>query len=172
MKGLLINVTGDGKGKTTSALGTAIRAVGQGMTVAIFQFIKSDKNTGEYKFLSGISDKVTVKQVGIGFTWNNPLMRNIQSACDGWNEVKPYLTGDKQCDLLILDELNVVMHLGFLSNAEVISNLKCRKPELHVMITGRYAPESLIAISDLVSRIDKVKHPFDHGIDACKGIDF
>ena len=170
MKGLLLTITGDGKGKTTSALGTVVRALGRGWRVTILQFVKNEGKTGEKLFFEKFPDLVTMEQVGEGFSWQDK--DHAAAAEAGWQKALPWLTGEKKCDLLVLDELNIALHYGWLEHEKVLEALKYRPDGLSVIVTGRYAPEALIECSDLVSKIENIKHPFDSGIPGRQGIDF
>ena len=170
MKGLLLTITGDGKGKTTSALGTVIRALGRGWRVTILQFVKNDSLTGEKLFFEKFPNQIVMEQVGEGFSWQSK--DHIAAAQAGWEKAKTWLSGEKSCELLVLDELNIALHYGWLDRDNVLETLKKRKDELNVIVTGRYAPDELIHTSDLVSKIENIKHPFDSGIPGREGIDF
>lgn len=170
MKGLLLTITGDGKGKTTSALGTVVRALGRGWRVAIFQFVKNESKTGEKLFFEKFPDQVIMEQLGEGFSWQDK--DHTAAAEAGWQKVIPWLNGGKTCDLLVLDELNIALHYGWLDTEMVLTALKNRKDDLNVIVTGRNAPDELVKCSDLVSQIENIKHPFDSGIPARQGIDF
>lgn len=172
--GLLINITGSGKGKTSSALGVALRALGWGWKVAAVQFIKDETETGERRFAQNCGMTFELCSSGAGFTWRNNASREEDITCcrHGWEKAKEYLRQTKPADLLILDEFNIVLAKELLPFDEIISELQQRPPWLHVIITGRNAPERLITISDLVSEIKDVKHPFREGIPAQRGIDF
>ena len=170
MKGLLLTITGDGKGKTTSALGTVVRAMGRGWNIAVFQFVKNQGATGEKLFFGRFPDQITMEQLGEGFSWQEK--DHTAAAEAGWEKVKPYLSGEKKCDLLVLDELNIALHYGWLDPEKITAELQERVPELNVIATGRYAPQCLMDASDLVSRIENIKHPFDSGLPGRQGIDF
>ena len=170
MKGLLLTVTGDGKGKTTSALGTVIRALGRGWKVTILQFVKNEGKTGEKLFLEKFPEQLVMEQLGEGFSWQEK--DHAAAAEAGWKKASEWLSGEKECDLLVLDELNIALHYGWLDLKKVLTDLQNRKNELNVIVTGRNAPEELIRCSDLVSEIKNVKHPFDSGIPGRQGIDF
>ena len=170
MKGLLYNITGDGKGKSTSAFGTVIRALGWDWNVALLQYIKGDMKTGEQQFLKKFSsEKFIFEQLGCGYTWGQG--DHTGGAIQAWQRTQELLT-KTGLQLLVLDELNVALSQCLLDIDEVITALQKRTPSLNVFITGRGAPQKLLEISDLVSRIDAVKHPFDRGIPAKKGLDF
>ena len=170
MKGLLLTITGDGKGKTTSALGTVVRALGRGWKVTILQFVKNESKTGEKLFFEKFPGKIVMEQVGEGFSWQDK--DHTAAAEAGWQKALPWLTGEKECDLLVLDELNIALHYGWLDIKKVLEDLKNRKEDLNVIVTGRNAPEELCSCSDLVSEIRNIKHPFDSGIPGREGIDF
>lgn len=172
-KGLLINITGDGKGKTTSALGTCMRALGWGWQVSIIQFIKNQQNNGEKRFAATIAENLEMLQCGLGLTHKSKSSEaeHIQAAREAWEQGKSHLQAGK-ADLLVFDELNIVLKLGWLDIDDVISTLQKRPEWLHVIITGRNAPDKLIAVSDLVSEIKEIKHPYKSGIKAQKGIEY
>lgn len=171
-KGLLIVFTGDGKGKTTAALGMAIRAAGHGMRVLMLQFIKGSWPYGELTTLRRI-EEITIKPLGTGFTWKKDnLEEDLRLAAKGWEEALAALH-EGAYQIVILDELNVVLSYGLLSVEPVLDALKNRPPHLHVVITGRGAPQELIDLADLVTEMRKVKHPFsEQGIKAQRGVEF
>lgn len=171
--GLLINITGHGKGKTTSALGTCLRAMGWGWKTAVIQFIKSDCETGEKHFAVKSGMPFEICSMGAGFTWrkNGSLNQDIQCVENAWRQAEKYLA-DEHIDLLVLDELNIALDKKYLSIDNVIAALRGRQPWLHVIITGRNAPVELIEVCDLVSEIQEIKHPFKQGLAAQKGIEF
>ena len=170
MKGLLLTITGDGKGKTTSALGTVLRALGRGWKVTILQFVKDEGKTGEKLFFEKFPELVVMEQLGEGFSWQDK--DHAAAAEAGWKKAQEWLTGNKKCDLLVLDELNIALHYGWLNTKKILADLQNRKEDLNVIVTGRNAPEEMILCSDLVSKIENVKHPFDSGIPGRQGIDF
>ncbi len=170
--GLLMVHTGDGKGKSTSAFGMAIRALGWGHSVAIVQFIKGNWETGEHRFFQLLRDQIQFHVMGEGFTWDTQdRSRDIAVAEKGWETVKTLLA-DPSLNLLVLDELNVAIHYEYLNITTVLNDLKTRSPHLHISITGRDAHPDLIAAADLVSEIKPIKHPFDKGILAQAGVDY
>ncbi len=170
--GLLMVHTGDGKGKSTSAFGMAIRALGWGHSVAIVQFIKGNWETGEHRFFQLMRDQIQFHVMGEGFTWDTQdRSRDIAVAEKGWETVKTLLA-DPSLNLLVLDELNVAIHYEYLNITTVLNDLKTRSPHLHISITGRDAHPDLIAAADLVSEIKPIKHPFDKGILAQAGVDY
>lgn len=171
-KGLIIVHTGKGKGKSTAAMGLAIRAIGNGMRVGIVQFVKGVWKTGERDVLAKFPDLVTVKAMGEGFTWETQdRQRDVKAAEMAWAAAKAMIA-DKSYKMVILDELNIVLRYDYLALDDVIATLK-KKPEmLHVVVTGRNAKEELIEIADLVTEMTMVKHPFRSGVKAQRGIEF
>jgi cob(I)alamin adenosyltransferase len=171
-RGLLIVFTGNGKGKTTAALGMALRAAGHGMKTLILQFIKGAWSYGELKSIERI-DEISIRQLGTGFTWKKDnLEEDRRLAESGWRKsVEAIRSGG--FDMIILDELNLVLHYGLLDVQSVLSAIQERPPHLHVVLTGRNAPEEIIGCADLVTEMHPVKHPYhDRGIGAQKGIEF
>ncbi|MBN2642376.1 MAG: cob(I)yrinic acid a,c-diamide adenosyltransferase [Victivallales bacterium] len=167
--GLLYTVTGDGKGKTTSALGTALRALGRGWNIAILQFIKNDMPTGERMFFTKYFPDVIFESYGLG---RNFAVGDHQAAArKGWEHAVKLLK-DFDGQLLVLDELNIALNKGLLDVDQVISDLQGRQKSLNVIVTGRYACDKLRAVSDLVSEIQAVKHPFEQGIAAREGLEY
>ena len=168
-KGLLIVHTGDGKGKTTAALGMLLRALGHGFTCAVFQFIKGDRATAESLLASPL---LSWERVGEGFTWDTQSReRDMAKAREGWEKALARMA-DPDLKFLLLDELNIVLSYGYLPVEEVVAALKAKREDLHVVVTGRGAPEALIAIADLVTEMKEIKHPFAHGIRAQAGIEY
>lgn len=170
-KHLLIVYTGTGKGKSTAAFGTILRALGHGYKVGIVQFIKGAWQTGEQKALEKFDSLVTYEVSGEGFTWNTQdRQRDMEKARQAWNIALKMLS-DSSYHLVLLDELNIVLRYDYLPVDEVVSALDKRKN--HVMVTGRNAPQSLIDIADLVTEMKMVKHPFrEQGVKAQEGIEF
>ncbi len=171
-KGLLIVNTGDGKGKTTSALGTMLRAWGQGLRVCVVQFIKAETGAwGEVKAAQKLG--IEWHALGDGFTWQSHDMEQTRSrALEAWYLAQEKITGG-QYDLIVLDEFTYPLSFGWLDAAEVIAWLEANKPAmLHLIITGRNAPEPLIDAADLVTEMREVKHPFRAAVRAQKGIEF
>lgn len=171
-KGLLIVYTGPGKGKTTAAFGMALRAIGHGLTVGIVQFIKGGQDSAERAVLSRFKT-VDFQTLGEGFTWQTQdRERDIAAAERGWAEAERMI-GDPGYALVILDELNLVLKYGYLDLARVLATFLARRPDLHVVVTGRHAPDALIEQADLVSEIRAIKHPYrEQGVKAQKGIEF
>lgn len=169
--GLLIVNTGNGKGKTTAALGVLLRAVGRNMTVAMYQFIKSAANPyGEYEAAARLG--VELVALGDGFTW---LSEDIEAdralARDGWARCREALASGEY-DIVIFDELTYALTYGWLDTQEVIATIKARPVGVHVIVTGRNAPDALVEAADLVTEMRVVKHPYaDQGIGAQPGIE-
>jgi cob(I)alamin adenosyltransferase len=171
-KGYLIVFTGKGKGKTTAALGMAMRAAGHGMKTLVLQFIKGSWAYGELQSFGKV-EEIEIKPLGSGFTWNKQnLDEDRRLAQAGWEEALSEMKRGYY-DTIILDELNVVLSYGLLSKEAVLQGLQERPPGLHVVVTGRGAPPELIEIADLVTEMKEIKHPFaDQGLKARKGIEF
>ena len=171
-KGLLIVYTGPGKGKTTAAFGMALRAIGHGMTVGVVQFIKGGQDSAERAVLRRF-ENVDFQTLGAGFTWRTQdRERDMAAAERGWIEAERMMS-DPGYDLVILDELNLVLKYRYLDVARVLAAFSARRPALHVVVTGRNAPEALVEQADLVSEIRAVKHPYrEQGVKAQRGIEF
>jgi cob(I)alamin adenosyltransferase len=172
-KGLVIVNTGNGKGKTTAALGVVLRAWGRNMRVGGIQFFKHENaNFGELRALANMG--VVLTPIGDGFTWTSRDIDETQAkALHGWEIAKQRIvSGDY--DIFLLDEFTYLLHFGWLDAAEVVAWIAANKPPmLHLIITGRDAPAELIAFADLVTEMREVKHPLrDQGIRAQKGIEF
>ena len=171
-KGLLIVYTGAGKGKTTAALGMAIRCLGHGMNVAVVQFIKGVIDTAEERILKSFGQQVVFLRMGEGYTWETQdRERDRQVAQTAWAEVEKFLQ-DPSFGMVILDELNIAIHHEYVSLQQVLVAMAQRSPMLHVVITGRGAKPELIEAADLVSEMKMIKHPFRNGIKAQKGVEF
>jgi cob(I)alamin adenosyltransferase len=171
-KGLLIVHTGKGKGKSSAAFGMVLRCIGHGMPVAVVQFVKGKWETGERAVLERFPELVTIKAMGEGFTWETQdRARDIRAAEAAWAEAER-LMADPRIRLLLLDELNIVLRYEYLPVAEVVETLTRRRPDLHVVVTGRNAPDALIEAADLVTEMVMVKHPFREGVKAQAGIEF
>jgi cob(I)alamin adenosyltransferase len=170
-RGLLLVYTGHGKGKTTAALGLVFRALGRGLRVAVVQFIKGKWKTGERTFAETIPG-LTFLVMGRGFTWeSDDLSRDRGAARAAWATACELIAGGEH-DLIVLDELTYAIHYSFLDGEEVIAALRDRPAHVHVAVTGRNAPDELIALADLVTEMRAVKHPFAQGVPAQPGIDF
>ena len=171
-RGLVIVHTGTGKGKSTAAFGMVMRAIGHGMRVGIVQFVKGGWTSGERAVLERFPDLVTVKVLGEGFTWETQdRRRDIASAEAAWAAAKAMIA-DPSYRMLLLDELNIVLRYDYLPLEEVIEGLRAKPRDLHIIVTGRNAKPELIALADLVTEMSLVKHPFQAGVKAQKGIEF
>ena len=171
-KGLLIVHTGTGKGKTTAAFGLALRMLGRGKRVGVVQFIKGAWQSSERDALETFGDQVSWHTMGEGFTWDTQyLKRDIAAARRAWAKARE-LMADPTLALLILDELNIALRYDYLDPKSVIAILEARRPDLHIVITGRNAKPELIAAADLVTDMTLVKHHFAAGVKAQPGIEF
>lgn len=179
-QGLVLINTGNGKGKTTAALGTAIRAWGDGQRVLILQFIKGSWKYGELeavRALGGLNGNLEIRSMGDGFVFHNKkedaaeFARKKQLAQDAWAEAVREVMSDRW-DLIVLDEINYAIHFGMISEEEVAKLIHDRPARLNLILTGRYATERLIGLADTVTEMQPVKHAFEKGIRARKGIEF
>ncbi len=171
-KGLLIVYTGAGKGKTTAALGMAIRCLGHGMNVAVVQFIKGAIDTAEERILKSFGNQVVFLRMGEGYTWETQdCERDAHVAQEAWTAVEKILQ-DPEFGMVILDELNIAIHHEYVSLEQVLKAVDQRPPGLHVVMTGRGAKPELIEAADLVSEMKMIKHPFRKGIKAQPGVEF
>jgi len=171
-KGLLIVNTGPGKGKSTAALGLALRALGHGWRVGIVQFIKGAWETGERTALESFGDRVVWRTMGEGFTWETQdLKRDVAAAERAW-AASLEMMADPTIGLVILDELNIALRYDLLDLEQVVAALKDRRPGLHVVVTGRNAKPALVEAADLVTEMAVVKHHFAAGVKAQVGIEF
>ena len=172
-KGLLIVHTGNGKGKTSAALGMVVRAIGHGMKVGVIQFVKGAWETGEKSVFDRFPDLIEFKPMGEGFTWDTQdRARDIAVAREGWDEVKRMIA-DPSYAMVVADELNIILRYDYLPVEEVLDVLAAKPADTHVVVTGRNAPQALIDMADLVTEMTLVKHPFrEQGVKAQKGIEF
>lgn len=171
-RGLLVVHTGKGKGKTTAAIGMVCRCVGHGMKVGIVQFVKGAWTSAERIVLEKFPDLVDIRVMGEGFTWDTQdRARDIRAAQKAWETAKTMLN-DPTYSMILLDELNIVLRYDYLPVTEVVSVLTAKRPDLHVVVTGRNAKPELIDVADLVTDMTMVKHPFRDGVKAQKGIEF
>ena len=169
--GLLIVYTGNGKGKTTAALGIAMRCWGRGMRVAMLQFIKKQALTSGEHLAARSMEGIEIIPLGDGFTW---LSENLETdralAREGWREcVRRIESGEY--DVVVLDEITYCLNCGWLDTSEVLDIISRRRPGMHVVVTGRDAPQRLIDAADLVTEMADVKHPYRRGVTPQKGID-
>jgi cob(I)alamin adenosyltransferase len=169
--GRVIVNTGTGKGKTTAAFGTALRAAGHGQKVAVVQFIKGDWNYGEVTALEGCPN-IEIRRIGSGFTWlaDDPAVPQSM-AREAWDLSVELALSDRY-DLLVLDELNYAVAEGYVTADEILGLLAQKPSRLSVIITGRDAPCELIEVADTVTEMRAIKHAFDDGAPARKGIEY
>ncbi|HCC55523.1 MAG TPA: cob(I)yrinic acid a,c-diamide adenosyltransferase [Desulfobulbaceae bacterium] len=171
-QGLIIINTGHGKGKTTAAFGQALRAAGQGLKVCIIQFIKGQSKTGEVlACASAFPEQIELHLAGTGFTWQQDMETVKKAALAGWQLAREKILSDTY-DLIVLDELTYLIGFDLVSEEEVISLCREKPKRLHLLITGRDASQELIEYADLVTEMQAIKHPFQRGVKARKGIEF
>jgi cob(I)alamin adenosyltransferase len=171
-RGLVIVHTGKGKGKSTAAMGLALRCIGHGMPVGIVQFVKGVWETGERTVLEKFPDLVTIKAMGEGFTWDTQDRdRDIAAARTAW-ETSKEMIADPRYKMVILDELNIVLRYDYLPLDDVLEVVRGKPRDLHLVITGRNAKDELIEAADLVTDMTMVKHPFRSGVKAQPGVEF
>ncbi len=172
-KGLIIVHTGNGKGKTTAALGMVLRSLGHGYKVAIIQFIKGAWEPAEKAVLEKWQGQLQFHAMGEGFTWETQdRERDTEKAIAAWKKALEYII-DPEYRLVLLDEVNIALKLGYLDVVTVIAGLEQKPADSHVILTGRGAPPELIEKADLVTEMNLVKHPFkEQGIKAQPGIEF
>ena len=174
-KGLVIVFTGNGKGKTTASLGMALRTLGHHHKLAIIQFIKGAWTSGEKKALEIFADNVKWHSLGAGFTWDTQDRNQDKILVKkAWSLAKKYIINESY-KLVILDEINIAIKLGYIDSNEIIDFIKGleNKNNNHIVLTGRGAKDSIIKFADLVTEMNLIKHPFkDQGIKAQKCIEF
>ena len=173
-RGLLMVFTGNGKGKTSAAMGTALRAVGQGFKVLMLQFIKGSWHYGELDAVRSFGDAFEIRQMGRGFVKvgsEKPDPEDIRLAREAWKAAVEAMHSG-QYDMLVLDEINYAIHYGMIPIEAVLEGLAGRPERLHVICTGRNAHEKLMEAADLVSEIKQLKHPYEKGILAQRGIEY
>jgi cob(I)alamin adenosyltransferase len=171
-KGLLIVHTGPGKGKSTAAFGLALRALGRGRRVGVVQFIKGAWSTGERMGVERFGTQVEWRTMGEGFTWETQdRARDVAAAEAAWGEAKRMMA-DSSISLLVLDELNIALRYDYLPLMDVVATLRGRRPDLHVVVTGRNAKPELVEAADCVTEFALVKHHFAAGVRAQEAIEF
>jgi cob(I)alamin adenosyltransferase len=174
-KGLVIVYTGDGKGKTTAALGMALRAAGHRKKTLIVQFIKNFKNYGELKFLKKYDCGIEIKSIGKGYVKIRgdkfPFQEHVKTAKQALMFAKDKILS-KKYDIVVLDEINIALEKNLLTLQEVIELIQQKPPSLHLVLTGRSAPKKLLQLADLVSEVKEIKHPYKKGISAQKGMEY
>jgi cob(I)alamin adenosyltransferase len=170
--GVLIVNTGNGKGKSSSGFGMAIRAMGHEMKVGVVQFIKGAMSTGEEKFLRRFPDEISFHAMGEGYTWETQNReRDIEKALAAWEQARIFLR-DPAIGMVVLDELNIALKYQYLDVHTVIADLLDRPPMQHVVVTGRAAPPELIEVADTVTEMNVIKHAFKAGIAAQAGTEW
>ncbi len=171
MKGFVHVYTGNGKGKTTAAFGMALRAEGAGLKVFIGQFVKG-KTYNENVAISRYLKNITVKQYGLGcFIVNSPTNDDIKAAQQGFEEMQKIIKNGKH-DLVIMDEVNIALYYKLIDIIELIKVIKNKPKHVELVLTGRYAPKTLIDKADLVTEMKEVKHYYKNGIEARNGIEY
>lgn len=170
--GLVMLFTGNGKGKTTAALGQALRAAGHGFRVCIIQFIKKDIETGEARALATMTGLIEMHTIGSGFVRGADVDgEHRQAARAGWELARArIMSNDYQ--MVILDEFTYPLNFGYLDEKEIVSVIRSRPAGQHLVITGRDAGQGLMAAADLVTEMKEIKHPFNEGIKAGRGVEF
>lgn len=170
-RGVIILLTGNGKGKTSSGFGTLVRCLGHGKRAGVVQFIKGDTQSGEQLFFANCP-RVEFHSMQTGFTWETQDKDvDMQAAQLAWHQAAALLE-QESIDLVLLDELTYVIKYGYLAVSTVITALQTRPRMQHVIITGRNAPKEIIAVADTVSDIRAEKHAFNNGIKAQKGVEW
>ncbi len=170
-RGVLVVNTGNGKGKSSSGFGMLARSLGHGFRCGVVQFIKGSFSTGEEAFFRRFPDELNYHVMGEGYTWETQdKARDIQAAEAAW-QVAAAMLSDASIDFVLLDELNIALVKGYIDVARVCDALRARPPQQHVVITGRGAPDALIELADTVTEMRLVKHAFQAGIKAQKGIE-
>lgn len=173
-RGLVLINTGPGKGKTTAAMGTALRAVGNGMRVLMLQFLKGSWHYGELEAVKAFGDNFVMKQMGRGFVKiggaeTDP--EDIRMVEEAWSEARTAILSG-EWDMVVLDEINYAIGYGMLDPVQVVTTLKERPEMVHVILTGRNAHASLVEIADTVTEMRQVKHAYEGGILAQRGIEY
>jgi cob(I)alamin adenosyltransferase len=170
--GVLVVNTGNGKGKSSSAFGMVVRALGHGMKVGVVQFIKGAKPTGEEQFLRRFPDEVSFHAMGEGYTWETQdRERDIAAAARAWDKAREFLN-DPAIGLVVLDELNIALKYRYLDVHQVVADLLSRPEMQHVVVTGRAAPPEIIEAADTATDMTLLKHAFAAGIAAQPGVEW
>lgn len=173
MNGIIEVYTGDGKGKTTAAIGLATRAWGRGLKVKVFQFFKAPGGSGEHWAFLSFNPPLHIYPLGTGEFIQNllPSAKEIAIAADGWEQVTKAILADT-LDMVVVDELSHVINKKLLSLEQVLTVLKQKPDRLELVLTGRNMPEEIIGLADLVTEMKMVKHPYQKGVPAREGIEF
>lgn len=172
-RGIIQVYTGDGKGKTTAALGLAIRAWGRGLKVKVFQFLKAPGGSGEHRAFLNLNPPLNIYPLGTGEFIRNqpPSPKEIPLVANGWKQVEESILSDT-LDIVVVDELSHVVNQGLLSLEKVLAILKEKPSRLELVLTGRSMPDEIIELADLVTEMKTVKHPYQQGLTAREGIEF
>ncbi len=173
-KGLIIIFTGKGKGKTTAAMGQALRAVGQGLKVLMLQFVKGTWDYGELESIKRLEPDFEIQPLGKGFIRSNSKLDENEAqenVNQSWKQARNEILSDKY-DMIILDEINYVISYGLLPVEEVLALFEEKPDRLHLILTGRDAHQSIVERADLVTEMNEIKHQYSKGIKAQKGIEF
>ena len=169
MRGYIHLYTGNGKGKTTAALGLAMRASGAGKSIFIAQFVKG-KPYSEHEAIKHLPE-ITIMQFGLDcFIINNPTEKDIKAAQTGFNYVKK-ISEENKHDIIILDEITIALHYKLIDINDVLQFLKNKYSQTEIILTGRFAPDKLIDAADLVTEMKEIKHYYNNGVEARKGIE-
>ncbi len=169
--GLVQVYTGNGKGKTTAALGLALRAMGNGLKVAMVQFMKSDQYYGEYRISKMLPDLTLLPMGRDCLVYEGKAKKEDYDAAEAALAKSKELLHSGEYDLVIMDEVNVTIHMGLIGVDKVVDLIKNRPPHVEMVLTGRYAPQAVLDLADLVTEMRMVKHPYEQGIPARDGIE-
>lgn len=171
-RGVVVLITGNGKGKSSSGFGMVVRALGHGFKAGVVQFIKQANSCGEQLYLASREPNLKQYAMDTGFTWDTQDKKaDIAAAEKTWAEAEMMLK-DPQLSLVLLDELTYMISYGYLEEKKIINAIKARPEMQHVVITGRGASEALIELADTVSEIQEIKHAFKAGVKAQKGVEY
>lgn len=173
-KGLVLVFTGNGKGKTTAALGMGLRAWGQGLQVLVLQFIKGGRSYGELTAAAALAPGFSIKQLGLGFILSkdaDELARHREAARQGLVTVRREISSGSY-DLLVLDEILYALNYGLVTLDEIRELVALKPPAMHLVLTGRGAPPEIVELADLVTEMKEIKHPYQQGISAQKGVEY
>jgi cob(I)alamin adenosyltransferase len=173
-RGLIIVNTGPGKGKTTAAMGTGLRAVGQGLRVLMLQFLKGSWHYGELDAVKAFGDRFVMKQMGRGFVkvgTEQPDPEDVRMVEEAWAEAEQAILSS-EWDLVILDEINYAISYGMLDPGKVVESLKKKPENMHVILTGRNAHPTIVELADTVTEMRQVKHAYEKGVLAQRGIEY
>ncbi len=171
-KGLILIFTGHGKGKTTAALGMTMRAAGHGLKTCFIQFIKGNWQYGEIEAMARFKEEIDFYVIGRGFTWkSDDLEKDKAVAREAWAKAREAILSGRY-QTVVLDEFTYLLSYGMIDKAEALTVLRNKPAGLHICITGRNAIPELVALADLVTEMQAVKHPLKQGVKAQKGIEF